>query len=77
MKFQPIKVEGRIVACEGDNNPSLGHPIEFICLDLDQPAVCKYCDLRYLQDRGHHHHWESTDESSPGMIGKMRVNDVF
>ncbi|KAF7148458.1 hypothetical protein RHSIM_Rhsim03G0221400 [Rhododendron simsii] len=53
----PIKVEGRIVACEGDNNPSLGHPIEFICLDLDQPAVCKYCGLRYLQeDRGHHHH---------------------
>ncbi|KAG5559027.1 hypothetical protein RHGRI_008821 [Rhododendron griersonianum] len=26
----PIKVEGRIVACEGDNNPSLGHPIELI-----------------------------------------------
>ncbi|KAE9464663.1 hypothetical protein C3L33_03464, partial [Rhododendron williamsianum] len=62
----PIKVEGRIVACEGvcqclnsrhamelttvyylaDNNPSLGHPIEFICLDLDPPAVCKYCGLR-------------------------------
>lgn len=102
----PIKVEGRIVACEGgenfansslllshrcyssdkyiyihtyfcsqvyhilaksrkitdlgislfmvaDNNPALGHPIEYICLDLDQPAVCKYCGLRYLQD--HHH----------------------
>ncbi|KAH7853613.1 hypothetical protein Vadar_004737 [Vaccinium darrowii] len=52
----PIKVEGRIVACEGDNNPALGHPIEFICLDLDQPAVCKYCGLRYLQKHGHHHH---------------------
>ncbi|EHA8587368.1 NADH dehydrogenase [Cocos nucifera] len=49
----PIKVEGRIVACEGDTNPALGHPIEFICLDLDEPAVCKYCGLRYLQD--HHH----------------------
>ncbi|PON62425.1 Zinc finger, CHCC-type [Trema orientale] len=49
----PIKVEGRIVACEGDNNPALGHPIEFICLDLKEPAVCKYCGLRYVQD--HHH----------------------
>ncbi|KAI4295293.1 hypothetical protein L6164_035354 [Bauhinia variegata] len=49
----PIKVEGRIVACEGDSNPALGHPIEFICLDLAEPAVCKYCGLRYVQD--HHH----------------------
>ncbi|KAK0592779.1 hypothetical protein LWI29_025207 [Acer saccharum] len=49
----PIKVEGRIVACEGDSNPALGHPIEFICLDLKEPAVCKYCGLRYVQD--HHH----------------------
>ncbi|BBG98488.1 NADH dehydrogenase [Prunus yedoensis var. nudiflora] len=50
----PIKVEGRIVACEGDIDPALGHPIEFICLDLDEPAICKYCGLRYVQD--HHHH---------------------
>ncbi|KAM0862691.1 hypothetical protein ACQ4PT_045106 [Festuca glaucescens] len=49
----PIKVEGRIVCCEGDKNPALGHPIEYICLDLDAPAVCKYCGLRYVQD--HHH----------------------
>ncbi|XP_022986645.1 NADH dehydrogenase [ubiquinone] iron-sulfur protein 6, mitochondrial [Cucurbita maxima] len=49
----PIKVEGRIVACEGDSNPALGHPIEFICLDREEPAVCKYCGLRYTQD--HHH----------------------
>ncbi|XP_028764601.1 NADH dehydrogenase [ubiquinone] iron-sulfur protein 6, mitochondrial [Neltuma alba] len=49
----PIKVEGRIVACEGDSDPALGHPIEFICLDLDEPAVCKYCGLRFVQD--HHH----------------------
>ncbi|XP_058183019.1 NADH dehydrogenase [ubiquinone] iron-sulfur protein 6, mitochondrial [Rhododendron vialii] len=51
----PIKVEGRIVACEA-GNPALGHPIEFICLDLDEPAICKYCGLRYVQDHGHHHH---------------------
>ncbi|KAL1822359.1 hypothetical protein ACET3Z_009137 [Daucus carota] len=49
----PIKVDGRIAACEGDTNPALGHPIEFICLDKDEPAVCKYCGLRYVQD--HHH----------------------
>ncbi|XWS57358.1 hypothetical protein CRYUN_Cryun09bG0167700 [Craigia yunnanensis] len=51
----PIKVEGRIVACEGvaNNDPALGHPIEFICLDLKEPAVCKYCGLRYVQE--HHH----------------------
>lgn len=49
----PIKVEGRIVACEGDNDLALGHPIEFICLDKEEPAVCKYCGLRYVQD--HHH----------------------
>ncbi|XP_052198866.1 NADH dehydrogenase [ubiquinone] iron-sulfur protein 6, mitochondrial [Diospyros lotus] len=52
----PIKVEGRIAACEGDTNPALGHPIEFICLDRDEPAICKYCGLRYVQDHGHHHH---------------------
>ncbi|MBA0668556.1 hypothetical protein Goklo_001452, partial [Gossypium klotzschianum] len=51
IKVSPIKVEGRIVACDGvyftglcwylvlDNNPALGHPIEFICLDLKEPAV--------------------------------------
>ncbi|KAK4362798.1 hypothetical protein RND71_018039 [Anisodus tanguticus] len=49
----PIKVEGRISACEGDTNPALGHPIEYICLDLPEPAVCKYCGLRFVQD--HHH----------------------
>ncbi|CAN4089388.1 unnamed protein product [Withania somnifera] len=49
----PIKVEGRIAACEGDTNPALGHPIEYICLDLPEPALCKYCGLRFVQD--HHH----------------------
>ncbi|MFQ6650688.1 hypothetical protein Gotur_023417, partial [Gossypium turneri] len=42
IEVPPITVEGRIVACEGDNNPALGHPIEFICLDLKEPAVCKH-----------------------------------
>ncbi|KAG8390501.1 hypothetical protein BUALT_Bualt01G0089900 [Buddleja alternifolia] len=44
----PIKVQGRIAACEGDNNPALGHPIEFICLDKEEPAMCKYCGLRFI-----------------------------
>ncbi|XP_049349396.1 NADH dehydrogenase [ubiquinone] iron-sulfur protein 6, mitochondrial [Solanum verrucosum] len=48
----PIKVGGRIAACEGDS-PALGHPIEYICLDLPEPAICKYCGLRFVQD--HHH----------------------
>ncbi|CAN8260587.1 unnamed protein product [Cochlearia groenlandica] len=48
----PIKIDGRIAACEGDTNPAIGHPIEFICLDLDEPAICKYCGLCYVQD--HH-----------------------
>ncbi|XP_010943451.1 NADH dehydrogenase [ubiquinone] iron-sulfur protein 6, mitochondrial isoform X1 [Elaeis guineensis] len=52
-EVRPIKVEGRIVACGGDSNPALGHPLEFICLDLEEPAVCKYCGLRYFQD--HHY----------------------
>ncbi|KAH0461060.1 hypothetical protein IEQ34_008635 [Dendrobium chrysotoxum] len=50
----PIKIEGRIVACEGDSNPALGHPIEFICLDLKDPATCKYCGLRFVQLNHHH-----------------------
>ncbi|EFJ16177.1 hypothetical protein SELMODRAFT_59777, partial [Selaginella moellendorffii] len=49
----PIVVHDRIVACIGGNNLALGHPVEFICLDLPHPQVCKYCGLRYVQD--HHH----------------------
>ncbi|KAH0471018.1 hypothetical protein IEQ34_000741 [Dendrobium chrysotoxum] len=40
------EVEGRIVTCEGDSNPALGHPIEFICLDLKDPAICKMAACR-------------------------------
>ncbi|XP_065003543.1 NADH dehydrogenase [ubiquinone] iron-sulfur protein 6, mitochondrial-like [Musa acuminata AAA Group] len=41
----PVKFE--------DSNPALGHPIEFICLDLEAPAVCKHRGLRYVQDHRH------------------------
>ncbi|KAG2581762.1 hypothetical protein PVAP13_6KG063300 [Panicum virgatum] len=50
----PIKVDGRIAVCEGAaEGVGLGHPIEYICLDLAAPNVCKYCGLRYVQV--HHH----------------------
>ncbi|KAL4557263.1 hypothetical protein LXL04_035436 [Taraxacum kok-saghyz] len=49
----PIKIDGRIAVCEGDTDPALGHPFEFICLDKPEPAICKYCGLRFVQD--HHH----------------------
>lgn len=42
-----------LLSVVSDTDPALGHPIEFICLDLPEPAVCKYCGLRYVQD--HHH----------------------
>lgn len=52
----PIVVKSRIVACEGTKDPALGHPIEYINLDLPHPQVCKYCGLRYVQDHGVHGH---------------------
>ncbi|PIN02771.1 hypothetical protein CDL12_24710 [Handroanthus impetiginosus] len=41
------------VSTSQNNNLALGHPVEFICLDKEEPAVCKYFRLRYVQD--HHH----------------------
>ncbi|CAI5951376.1 unnamed protein product, partial [Closterium sp. NIES-65] len=49
----PILVHSRVVACRGGPNPALGHPVEYINVDAPQPAVCKYCGLRYLQDHSH------------------------
>ncbi|CAK9218132.1 unnamed protein product [Sphagnum jensenii] len=51
-----IEVDARVVACEGGRDPALGHPIEYICLDGDHPAVCKYCGLRYSLRDAHGHH---------------------
>ncbi|KAA8540143.1 hypothetical protein F0562_026835 [Nyssa sinensis] len=51
-----MQVERRIVAFEIDTIPALGHPIEFIRVDLKEPAVCKYCGLRDVQDHGDRHH---------------------
>ena len=54
-KVPPIKVKGSIAVCDGGGG-SLGHPVEYITLELakDEPAICKYCGLRYVKD--HHHH---------------------
>ncbi|CAI5457782.1 unnamed protein product [Closterium sp. Yama58-4] len=49
----PILVHLRVVVCRGGPNPALGHPVEYINVDAPQPAVCKYCGLRFLQE--HHH----------------------
>ena len=48
---QPIiKVNTRIVACYGGDNPALGHPKVFINLDGNEPVACIYCGLRYQYD---------------------------
>ena len=49
----PIMVDTRIVGCEGDPNPALGHPKVYINLDTHDPVTCIYCGLRY-QLRAHH-----------------------
>ena len=52
-----IKVKGNLAVCDGGGG-SLGHPVEYIQLNLqkDVPAVCKYCGLKFVQDHDHHHH---------------------
>ena len=55
-KIPPKGVHQRIVACEGDPNPALGHPKVYINLDTHEPVACIYCGLRYKLAEGHHHH---------------------
>ena len=51
-KVPPKLVDKRVVACEGDPNPALGHPKVYISLDSHEPVSCIYCGLRY-QLQGH------------------------
>mmetsp|Transcript_25950 Transcript_25950/g.79876 ORF Transcript_25950/g.79876 Transcript_25950/m.79876 type:complete len:99 (-) Transcript_25950:257-553(-) len=54
-KVPVIKVKGNIAVCDGGGG-ALGHPIEYIQLnvvDPTKPSVCKYCGLRYIKDTGH------------------------
>lgn len=53
-KVPPKIVHKRIVACEGDSNPALGHPKVYINLDTHEPVSCIYCGLRYQLADGHH-----------------------
>jgi len=52
-----IKVKGSLAVCDGGGG-SLGHPVEYIQLELkkNEPAVCKYCGLRFEKDHDHHGH---------------------
>eukprot|EP00850_Spirogloea_muscicola_P019926 SM000202S05897 [mRNA] locus=s202:169359:170148:- [translate_table: standard] len=50
----PIEVEGRVATCDGGKDPALGHPVEFVSLDNPEPAVCKYCGLRFVPAHKHH-----------------------
>ena len=48
----PIGVEEDVAVCYGHEDPVLGHPVEFIKVSTatkENPAVCKYCGLRYYQ----------------------------
>ena len=48
-----IMVKTRVVVCEGDKNPALGHPRVYINLDSHEPVCCIYCGLRYQLMEGH------------------------
>eukprot|EP00897_Mesotaenium_endlicherianum_P002331 jgi/Mesen1/2125/ME000152S01209 len=52
----PIEVHGRSAACEGGRGSAVGHPLVYINLDAEEPAVCKYCGLRFVQKHDNHHH---------------------
>eukprot|EP00388_Colpodella_angusta_P028877 GDKK01014627.1.p1 GENE.GDKK01014627.1~~GDKK01014627.1.p1 ORF type:complete len:107 (+),score=11.04 GDKK01014627.1:1-321(+) len=52
-----IEVAGTTAICDGGSG-ALGHPIEYIQLNTvsKEPAVCKYCGLRFKMSAGPHHH---------------------
>ena len=47
----------KLKVCDGGGG-ALGHPIEYIQLNKisDEPAICKYCGLRFQMKKGGHHH---------------------
>ncbi|OQS06219.1 hypothetical protein THRCLA_20420 [Thraustotheca clavata] len=49
-----IEVDGDTAVCDGGGG-ALGHPLEYIALDIvsKEPQVCKYCGLRFK--KSHHH----------------------
>ncbi|CAM8935117.1 unnamed protein product [Rhodiola kirilowii] len=69
----------RIVACEGDTDPALGHPIEFICLDKAEPAVCKligtYGFINVTSYKGLQA-GNGVDTATADDVGRLKVQDV-
>eukprot|EP00744_Colponema_vietnamica_P005306 GILI01007783.1.p1 GENE.GILI01007783.1~~GILI01007783.1.p1 ORF type:complete len:133 (-),score=31.65 GILI01007783.1:95-445(-) len=57
-KVPVVEVEGLVAVCDGGGG-KLGHPVEYIQLNkrnLNEPEICKYCGLRFIQKSGGHHH---------------------
>ena len=56
-KVPVIEVSGHVAVCDGGGG-ALGHPVEYIQLDTvsQEPAICKYCGLRFKMKAGGHHH---------------------
>ena len=53
-----IEVPANVAMCDGGGG-AMGHPIEFIKLELRDGAkgvACRYCGLRYRKAAGHHAH---------------------
>ena len=53
-----IEVAANVAMCDGGGG-AMGHPIEFIKLELRDGArgvACRYCGLRYRKAAGHHAH---------------------
>ena len=42
-----VLTDRKQVSCDGGNG-ALGHPVEFLTLERDAQAVCKYCDRRFV-----------------------------
>lgn len=55
-KVPVIEVPSTVAVCDGGSG-ALGHPVEYIQLDTvsNEPAVCKYCGLRFKMGKVHHH----------------------
>lgn len=47
-KVAPIEVDGDTALCNGGGG-ALGHPLEYIQLNLGDVNDCKYCGLRYVR----------------------------
>jgi len=44
------EIDGHTAICEGGGG-SLGHPVEYIELNPDEPSTCLYCGYKYIQKR--------------------------